>query len=175
MKEAYILFLCAHTVFMEKMKKCSMQWVKYFMLCGITGWCLEIVFTSIESVLHQDWRLMGKTSLLMFPIYGLGVFLGPVCRGIDRWLDEGFWEKGEVPGKEIALRHGMIDMVLIFTAEYLFGLWMGKMGIRPWDYRGMPTNIHGLIRLDFAPLWFLTGLILEKVTENNQKNEPLIL
>ena len=157
------------------MKRCSMQWVKYFLLCGVTGWCLEILFTSMESILHQDWRLVGKTSLLMFPIYGLGVFLGPICRGIDRWLDEGFWDKGRISQRELALRHGMIDMVLIFTAEYLFGLLLGKMGICPWDYRGMPTNIHGLIRLDFAPLWFLTGLILEKVTENQQKNEPLVL
>lgn len=151
------------------------QWLKYFILCGITGWCLEIVFTSVESILRQDWRLMGKTSLIMFPIYGLGVLLGPICRRLDRWLDEGLWETAKIPGGEILLRHGMIDMVLIFTAEYLFGLWLGRLGICPWDYSGRPTNIHGLIRLDFAPLWFLTGLILEKVAKNQQKNEPLIL
>lgn len=150
-------------------------WVKNFILCGITGWCLEIMFTAVESMLSQDWRLMGKTSLIMFPIYGLGMFLGPICHGIDRWLDEGFWEEGRIPLGEKALRHGMIDMVLIFVAEYGFGLLLAGLGICPWDYQGKPANVHGLIRLDFAPLWFFTGLILEKVTKNQQKNEPLVL
>ena len=29
-----------------------------FMKCGIAGWCLEVMFTSVESVLARDWRLM---------------------------------------------------------------------------------------------------------------------
>ena len=41
----------------------------------MTGWCLEVVFTSMESILIHDWRLMGRTSLLMFPIYGCGALL----------------------------------------------------------------------------------------------------
>lgn len=52
--------------------------IKNFFKCGAAGWCLEILFTSAESIVTRDWRLMGKTSLLMFPIYGLGALLGPV-------------------------------------------------------------------------------------------------
>ena len=55
-------------------------------------------------------------------------------------------------------------MVLIFCAEYLFGFWMRRIGICPWDYSGRPTNVNGLIRLDFAPLWFGTGLLFEGIT-----------
>ncbi len=130
------------------------------MRCGVTGWCLEIMFTSVDSMLTQDWRLMGRTSLLMFPIYGLGAILGPVGRWADRWLDKGIWECG-ISIKDQLLRHGMLDMVLIFCGEYLFGTFLRSLGICPWDYAGRPTNINGLIRLDFAPLWFLTGLLFE--------------
>ena len=112
-----------------------------FLKCGTVGWCLEILFTSVDSILSRDWRLMGRTSLLMFPIYGLGALLGPIGRWIDRWLDEGVWEPGiiaasallgfdkerkgtagshllaDIPLRDLALRHGMIDMVLIFCAD----------------------------------------------------------
>lgn len=111
----------------------------------------------------QDWRLMGKTSLLMFPIYGMGALLGPVGKGIDRWLTL-------TPGESLSprdqiMRHGMIYMVLIFTAEYFSGAWLRSRGICPWDYTGRHTNINGLIRLDFAPLWFGAGLLFEQITK----------
>lgn len=146
------------------------DWWKNFLKCGTAGWCLEILFTSVESILTRDWRLMGRTSLLMFPVYGLGALLGPLERRIDAWLDDGIWEKaGEeaITGAsrgDLALRHGMIDMVLIFCAEYGFGFWMRRLGVCPWDYSGLPTNVSGLIRLDFAPLWFFTGLLFEMIT-----------
>ncbi len=131
-----------------------------FFKCGITGWCLEVIFTSIESIQAQDWRLMGRTSLLMFPIYGCGVFLAPIGRMVDRWI-------GEYPlrNSDRMIRHGMLYMVLIFTAEYMSGAWLKNRGMCPWDYSGRQTSINGLIRLDFAPLWFGTGLLFEQITK----------
>lgn len=61
-------------------------------------------------------------------------------------------------------RHGINDMVLIFTTEYLAGSFLRGAGICPWDYTGRVMNIDGLIRLDFAPFWFLTGLLFEWLT-----------
>ena len=70
---------------MERIKRLPGNFLK----CGIAGWCLEVMFTSVESILNQDWRLMGRTSLLMFPIYGCGAFLGPLgnlaCMMLLRW------------------------------------------------------------------------------------------
>ena len=43
---------------------------KNFFVCGLTGWCMEILFTSTGSFLKQDKRLIGRTSVWMFPIYG---------------------------------------------------------------------------------------------------------
>ena len=65
----------------------------------------------------------------------------------------------------ILVRHGLIDMVLIFTAEYISGLWLTDLGICPWDYSMCPDHVRGVIRLRFAPLWFGAGLLLEWLTE----------
>lgn len=137
-----------------------------FFKCGVTGWCLEVVFTSMESVMLHDWRLMGKTSLLMFPIYGLGALLGPIGQGVDRWIRDGSGGVSmQLNRKDRIIRHGMLYMVLIFTAEYFSGILLRSKGICPWDYTGRPSNINGLIRLDFAPLWFATGLLFEEITK----------
>lgn len=142
-----------------------------FLKCGVTGWCLEVMFTSVESVMAHDWRMMGRTSLLMFPIYGMGAFLTPVGRMVDQWL--------AVSPKEVLrpadriMRHGMLYMVLIFVTEYLTGAWLKSNGMCPWDYTGRHSNISGLIRLDFAPLWFATGLLFEKITTIEEGSFPL--
>ena len=68
-----------------------------FCKCGITGWCLEVLFTSAESIMRHDWRLMGRTSLLMFPIYGCGALLGPIGKWIDDWLNPGRVLTGSAP------------------------------------------------------------------------------
>lgn len=130
------------------------------------GWCLEVMFTSVESVMAQDWRLMGRTSLLMFPIYGMGAFLMPIGNKMDRWLAVSPEET--LRPSDRLIRHGMLYMVLIFLMEYLAGAWLKSNGICPWDYTGRHSNINGLIRLDFAPLWFATGLLFEKITMDSK-------
>lgn len=134
-----------------------------FCRCGVAGWCLEVIFTSLESMALHDWRLMGRTSLLMFPIYGMGALLAPIGQAVDTWLKTG---PADVPrAADRVMRHGVLYMVLIFTAEYLTGLCLRAGGICPWDYSGRQMNVNGLIRLDFAPLWFLTGLLFEQITK----------
>ena len=134
-----------------------------FARCGVAGWCMEVIFTSVESILIGDWRLMGRTSLIMFPIYGLGVLLGPIGNMIDEWL-------GGEPLNLIdrIFRHGILYMVLIFMVEYVAGTWLNAQGICPWDYSHTVTNINGVIRLDFAPLWFGAGLIFEEITKKRR-------
>ena len=143
-----------------------------------------MMFTAAESIMAGDMRLMGKTSLLMFPIYGMGAVLRPVAVGVDRWINVGSGQRRErqsgIVGAardsmrrkcdRLALgdriwRHGMLYMVLIFIGEYISGSWLKSKGICPWDYSSYRTNIHGVIRLDFAPLWFGTGLLFEQITK----------
>lgn len=139
---------------------------KNFLKCGVAGWCLEVIFTSVDSIMLHDWRLMGRTSLLMFPIYGMGAMLAPIGRGVDRWLSVD--PAAGLSVKDRILRHGMLYMVLIFVVEYATGFWLRSRGICPWDYTGRHSNINGLIRLDFAPLWFGTGLLFEMITSKGQ-------
>ena len=52
---------------------------KDFIKCGILGWCLEITFTALHSLQQRKFTLQGTTSLWMFPIYGAGCLLRPIC------------------------------------------------------------------------------------------------
>ena len=121
------------------------QMIKNFCKCGITGWCLEVMFTSLESFGSRDWRFMGRTSILMFPIYGMAVLLAPIAGAFDR--------VGGACGT---------------VAEYASGAWLKDKNMCPWDYSQCRANIHGLIRLDFAPLWFAVGLLFEQLTKTKK-------
>ena len=132
---------------------------KAFILCALTGWCMEILWTGLHSILSGELTMTGKTSLLMFPIYGSAAFIEPIWRRLCN--------------KPIVLR-GLIYTICIYAVEYTSGLLLRTLGICPWDYTGDPTNINGLIRLDFAPFWFIAGLIFERIIIlNDLKSKPL--
>lgn len=121
-----------------------------FIIYGLLGWALEIIFTGMGSALRGDLRLVAVTYLWMFPIYGLAIFMEPVHDRIRSWP----W----------TLR-GIIWVLLIWTIEYSTGGIIRLVtGVSPWDYTGHTRwEIDGLIRLDMAPLWFVTGLLFERV------------
>ena len=121
---------------------------KNFFICGLTGWCIEIIFTSLGAFLQGDLRLIGQTSLWMFPIYGLAAFIKPLY---------------EVIKKLPLLLRGCIYSFCILTCEYISGMLLKKHHLCPWDYSNSPTNINGVIRLDYAALWALAGLLFERI------------
>lgn len=92
--------------------------------------------------------MLCNTSLLMFPIYGMAAWLQPVCRFVKN--------------KNVIVRGGIYTF-LIFAAEYVSGMLLKKRGMCPWDYGKSKYNINGVVRLDYAPAWFVTGLLYEKV------------
>ena len=107
---------------------------------------------------------MAKTSLLMFPIYGMGAILPEISGLVDWWLG------GErLDWMDRVIRHGILYTVLIFMGEYLFGSILKAYGICPWDYTGLYSNVNGLIRLDFLVtrlhgiaaeiVWYITDLV----------------
>lgn len=123
-----------------------------FILCGFAGWCLEIIWTGICSLVKKDYKLTCNTSFWMFPIYGLGSFIGIVSTHIRR-----------IP----VLIRGLIYASAIYITEYVTGSLLKKHNVCPWDYSNAKLNYKGLIRLDFAPLWFIVGLLFEKITNFN--------
>lgn len=119
-----------------------------FLLCGSIGWCLEVFWTGLHSLLAGEPTMMGKTSLWMFPIYGCAALIKPVYKKISA-----------IP---TAVR-GCIYTFGIYTAEFFCGSFLKYFGMCPWDYSKTPFHYKGVIRLDYAPLWFLTGLLFEKI------------
>jgi len=121
----------------------------HFIIYGLLGWCIEILWTGLGSLLSGDVRLTAKTYLWMFPIYGSAVFFEPLIEaiaGLPFWL------------------RGTIWMTVFFAVEYLAGWGLRYIsGDVPWDYSHAALNIQGLIRLDYAPGWFLLGLVFEEV------------
>ena len=53
-----------------------------FLLCGSLGWCLEVFWTGMHSLLSGEATMMGKSSLLMFPIYGCAALIKPIYKKI---------------------------------------------------------------------------------------------
>ncbi len=122
--------------------------MRNFVKCGVFGWCLEIIWTALDSLRRREYKLIGRSSVWMFPIYGMASLIGPLSV-LFRPLNM-IWR-------------GVIYMSGIFSMEYLTGSILKKRGVCPWDYSGAKLNYRGLIRLDYAPLWFLTGLFYEKI------------
>lgn len=121
---------------------------KNFIQCGLIGLFIEILFTGFSSALQHDYSLTGHSSVLMFPIYGTAAVIRPLFRLLK---------------KKSALFRGTVYMLGIYTVEFISGRFLKKRGICPWDYSKEHSNIQGLIRLDYAPFWFLTGLLFERV------------
>ena len=54
----------------------------------------------------------------------------------------------------------------IFGAEFTSGWVLRKvLGRCPWDYERRGWSVKGLIRLDYAPFWYVTGLLFEPLRE----------
>lgn len=119
-----------------------------FLKCGVTGWCLEVLWTGFINMCHKDKTLTSKTSLLMFPIYGLAAFIKPIHKLIK--------------DKSILFR-GSLYTLIIYATEYASGHFLKKHDMCPWDYSKSKYNIKGIIRLDYAPAWFAVGLLYEKL------------
>lgn len=131
------------------MSKTNKGLLHNFLLCGLAGWCMEILFTAFHSFRRREMQLRGNTSVWMFPIYGCGAFLGPIGRLLRK--------------KPVWLR-GLAYMSLIFSTEYFTGALLRRKNLCPWDYGKSRWNIRRLIRLDYAPLWLGAGLLFEKLT-----------
>lgn len=122
--------------------------LRNFLRCGLTGWCMEIIFTAMDSLRRRDLKLKGTTSIWMFPIYGCAAFLAPISRILR---NKPFWVRG------------ISYMSLIFSAEYLSGSLLRRHALCPWDYARSRFHVNRLIRLDFAPFWFGAGLLFERI------------
>jgi uncharacterized membrane protein len=124
-----------------------------FGLYGVAGWAMEIVFTAASRQLDGsgDRKLQGHTYLWMLPIYGLTALLfDPVQR--------------RVAHRPPAVRSAAYAAAFV-GVEYGSGALLRKVtGVCPWDYTGRSRFVvDGVTRLDYAPLWALAGLGVERL------------
>ncbi len=133
----------------------KMHYLMNFFKCGLFGWGLECFWTGCHSLFYETpKKLTCTTSIWMFPIYGLAVFIEPIYHLIK---------------KKSTLFRGFIYTLCIFLVEYSTGTFLKKKNRCPWNYSDKKVNIKGIIRLDFAPLWFIVGLLFERLVRGPAK------
>lgn len=123
------------------------MWIR-FLIYGAIGCLMEVFWTGLGSLIRKDFQLKSYTSIWMFFIYGLAVFIEPL---IIRLAPYHF------------MWRGFVYMLCIFAIEYVTGRYLKYMKLCPWDYSGSKFAIAGVIRLDYAPAWMAAGLIFERV------------
>jgi hypothetical protein len=165
-----------------------------FLSYGFFGWCAEIVWTALYDAISGTrraaegrpsgtgspsaqgsagvervavsratrLRLEGKTYLWMLPIYGGGGLLFERAHAlVAAWP----W-----------LVRGAVYCAGAFVVEAAGG-WFLKLatGRIPWDYSyARASALGGAIRLDYAPVWFVFGLVLERVEIVVRAIEPVL-
>ena len=90
----------------------------------------------------------------MFPIYGMAAFLAPVSRLLK--------------GKNFIFR-GSVYTGIIFLGEFISGILLRKKGLCPWNYERSRWNVGKVIRLDYAPCWFFSGLLFERLLTESDR------
>jgi hypothetical protein len=122
-----------------------------FAVYGGLGWCFEVLGTGLHDFARErDPALPSRSSLWMFPIYGL---LQPMFEPLHDALRD----------RPVAVRAAAYAAGIMAT-EYATGKAIRKLvGKAPWDYTYAKVHIDGLVRPVYAPLWAAVGLAMEPV------------
>ncbi len=125
--------------------------INYYLFWGCFGLVVELFFTATRRLIAQkDLALIGHTSILMFPIYALGLTHGfdlirfLIPWDILRWLSYPFW---------------------IWGVEILIGSFTTRKNIWIWDYSYLPEKYHwkGIISYAHFPIWIIFGILVELI------------
>lgn len=125
------------------------RWLFY----GLAGIVAEVFWTALANVRRRPqerWLLKGESTLWAIPIYGT---IAPLFRPVHASVRTAPW-----------WARGLVYMTTFFSVEYASGLLLRRLlGEAPWDYSESPFHVQGLIRLDYAPVWFAAGLAVERL------------
>src|SRR5919197_4153147 len=113
-----------------------------FAVYGALGWCFEVLFTGLHDFARtRDPALPSRSSLWMFPIYGLS-------QPLFEPLHDAIRDRLPLPAR--AAVYGIGIMSVEFAAGALIRRLVGKA---PWDYTYARVHIDGLVRPAYFPLW----------------------
>lgn len=95
-------------------------------------------------------KMVGYTYLWMVPIYALLPVLFTIAFIV-------------YPTKTY-LRHGL-EVLIVLATEYVVGYFFDLISKCPWkqNYLKSKYNIHGFIRVDYVPAWFVACMIWEYI------------
>ncbi len=121
-----------------------------FIIFGFLGIFAEVVFTAIiDSIIKKDPILKGCSYLWMFPIYGAA---GLLIKFLFFVFAENNW-----------FFRGAIYAAYIIAGEFATGSFLQfYIGRCPWHYTAR-FSFRNVIRLDYFPIWFIVGLLIEKL------------
>lgn len=125
-------------------------WIRLFVY-GLLGFMYEIVFTAAWELVQSkftDFSLKGYSSIWSFFIYGTCTFCG-----------ERFYNHTKTNFS--AVSRGLVYMQMAYSWEFVCGLILRQFDACTWDYSEFRLDVMGLIALEYAPFWFLTGLFQE--------------
>jgi len=109
---------------------------------------MEVLFTGLCALRSKNFKLSSSTSLWMFFIYGMVVFLEPFFR---------------LTSPLNFLLRGGIYASFILLGEFITGSLLKKADICPWDYSHSRFNVKGVVRFDYLPVWIVAGLVFEQL------------
>ncbi len=96
--------------------------LKRFIIYGVIGWSIEIVWTGLHSLIFGDIVMQAYTNLWMFFIYGCAIFLEPLHDIMKKWR----W-----------VFRGVLWVIIIWGIEYTSGtILLNLLGHYPWYYSG---------------------------------------
>lgn len=132
-----------------KHKRChrlSVAWRLY--LYALHGYLIEVTFTAVwDLVVFGSLELRGFSSVWSLAIYSIS------CIAMEK-INSLLQRRG-LPARALA------HTCWIYAWEFTTGYFLRALGSCPWDYRDFRYNIFGLVTLEYAPLWFLCGLLFE--------------
>jgi len=119
-----------------------------FLIYGALGCLIEVLWTGLGSLKSRNFSLSSNTSLWMFFIYGLAVFLEPFFT---------------ILAPLNFLLRGLIYAAMIYAVEFVTGSILKRANVCPWDYSHTRFHVKGLIRFDYLPAWVALGLLFEQI------------
>ena len=119
------------------------------LIVACVGVAFEVLFTAlVEPRIREGWRLKGQSYVWMFPIYALVV---PFFKVLDPRFGAWPWAA-----------RAPLYVAVLYAVEYLTGWLLRRAtGRCPWDYGDARWAVHGLVRLDYFPVWLLAVTLFE--------------
>lgn len=113
-----------------------MRWLWYFIIYSFCGFLLEVAFA--RAIRHPKRDRKCLLLLPLCPVYGLGMLA--------------VLSLPPMGGLELAVLGGLAATAV----EYAYH-WAGErfLGVRFWDYTGVPGNLRGRVCLPFTLAWGL--------------------